>query len=93
MGWDGIYISRPRWRTGLELFDSANVKWNASYRFYFASQVTGEDKPVPYQEVSGLAHGEVYLNLVNRDLARNVWHVKFTANKDGTKARVEWETE
>ncbi|KAL2432253.1 hypothetical protein ABEF95_004403 [Exophiala dermatitidis] len=62
-------------------------------RFYFASQVTGEDKPVPYQEVSGLAHGEVYLNLVNRDLARNVWHVKFTANKDGTKARVEWETE
>ncbi|KAG9781161.1 hypothetical protein KCU88_g3541, partial [Aureobasidium melanogenum] len=62
-------------------------------RFYFASQVTGEDKPVPYQEVSGLAHGEVYLNLVNRDLARNVWHIKFTANKDGTKARVEWETE
>lgn len=62
-------------------------------RYYFASQVTGEGKAVPFADASAIAHGEVYLNLVNRDLVRDVWHVRFVATKDGTKVKVEWESE
>jgi hypothetical protein len=61
--------------------------------FYFASQVTGDGLPVPYPDVSGIAHGEVYLNLVNRDMLREVWDVRFVANKEGTKVKVDWESE
>ncbi|EXJ90443.1 hypothetical protein A1O1_03545 [Capronia coronata CBS 617.96] len=74
-------------QVGMKAYEQAGI------RFYFASQVTAEGKVVPESEVSAVAHGEVYVNLVNRDLVRDVWHVKFSANKEGTKVKVEWESE
>ncbi|KAL2157293.1 hypothetical protein VTH06DRAFT_6231 [Thermothelomyces fergusii] len=54
----------------------------AEFRFYFASQVTEDGGPVPYPEVSGEAHGEVYWRLVNGERAE--WDVRFTAAPDGS---------
>ncbi|KAK4236967.1 epimerase/ hydratase [Achaetomium macrosporum] len=52
------------------------------FRFYFASQVTETGGPVPYPQVSGEAHGEVYWKLANE--GRNHWDVRFTVAPDGS---------
>lgn len=59
----------------------------AGYRFYFASQVTADGGPVPYHEVVGEAHGDVYWRLVKGDVGQTGWDLRFTASGDG-KAKV-----
>ena len=50
------------------------------YRFYFASQVTSDDEPVPYADVDGPAHGKVYAELAKG--AHKNWDVRFLAGGD-----------
>ena len=53
------------------------------HRFYFASQVLVNGGPVPYPEVDGPAHGEVYWNLVEGKASTNGWDVRFIVDGDG----------
>lgn len=50
-------------------------------RFYFASQVTESGGPVPYDQVSGEAHGKVYVSLA-QEREQRPWDIRFLA--DGT---------
>lgn len=48
------------------------------FRFYFASQVTDDGGPVPYEDVYADAHGRRYVELVDRaDLGE--WDVRFAS--------------
>lgn len=38
---------------------------------------------MPYQEVSGSAHGDEYWRLVNEAVGQRSWDVRFVANADG----------
>ena len=48
------------------------------WKFYFASQVTKDGGPVPYQDVDGKRHGEEYLRLVQEE-GEKAWDVRFVA--------------
>lgn len=48
------------------------------WRFYFASQVTRDGGPVPYQDVDGKRHGEEYLGLAQEEGEKG-WDVRFVA--------------
>ncbi|KAK4244964.1 epimerase/ hydratase [Corynascus novoguineensis] len=52
------------------------------FRFHFASQVTDNGGPVPYPDVSGELHGEVYWKLANEE--RFGWDVRFAVGPDGS---------
>ncbi|KAK3304957.1 epimerase/hydratase [Chaetomium strumarium] len=52
------------------------------FRFYFASQVTDDGGPVPYPQVSGEAHAEVYWKLANEE--GHGWDVRFSVAADGS---------
>jgi len=49
------------------------------------SRFIREGKAVPYPAIGAVAHGEVYLHLVNRDGMSSSWRVQ--------KSTVEWESE
>ncbi|KAH7016017.1 uncharacterized protein B0I36DRAFT_254748 [Microdochium trichocladiopsis] len=55
----------------------------AGYRFYFASQVTATGGPVPYPDVSGEAHGDLFWKVVNREMGLNSWDLRFVVNSEG----------
>lgn len=56
---------------------------NANHdRFFFASQVTKSGSPVPYSDVNGAAHGNVYLKLVTGELGMSGWDFRFIADSD-----------
>lgn len=48
-------------------------------RFYFASQVTPSSGSVPYDQLSGDAHGNVYWDLLKRK-EQGEWQVNFGAD-------------
>lgn len=56
---------------------------NQLNRFYFASQVTADGGAVPYHDVSGEAHGDLYWKVVNGEMGLNGWDLRFVVNSDG----------
>ncbi|KFY86059.1 hypothetical protein V498_07609 [Pseudogymnoascus sp. VKM F-4517 (FW-2822)] len=55
----------------------------AGYRFYFTSQVTADGGAVPYHDVSGEAHGDLYWKVVNGEMGLSGWDLRFVVNSDG----------
>ncbi|KAM5355156.1 hypothetical protein ACJ41O_001802 [Fusarium nematophilum] len=55
----------------------------AGYRFYFASQIQEDGGPVPYPDVKGEAHGDVYWKAVQGEMGVDGWDLRFTVDADG----------